>query len=610
MAGTLDASGCEDAQRTLTEVWKDGDGRLQEDRVACIMLPALLYAVPLLAVVTANSSDQDASRPLVATREGLVRGVIARSAAGRLFYSFKAIRYARAPVGALRFQPPQRHPGWSGVTDGLLHGSVCPQLDLANFSLKGSEDCLFANVYTPQLPTAPRAAGGLPVMVLIHGGGFTMGSGDDDFYGPSYFMDEDVVLVTFNYRLGPLGLFTTNDNHAPGNYALLDQVLLLQWVQDNIASFGGDPGSVTVFGVSAGGSSVSILVLSPLARGLFHHAISQSGTALAGWALGGRKSGIAQKLADRLNCSTEDVGPMVECIRDQPWESILANTNEDDMKFQVRVDREAETPLVPDDPRSLLARGEFNLVPWMHGLTQEEAALFVPLILSNKTLVSALFKGDLSAWSSSVALTAPSKTNILDCGADVAEEAKKVYDFYIGDANITLTNLLPLVQAWSDRMFVAPMAAETTLASRHAPVYRYLLDHTGPGRLSLSEVDLFWSGVPDLGTTHGDDILYLFSNAKLPLAARDSPTYTMIRFMVSLWASFARTGRPSSTVLPTPDWPVFTEHHRRHMRLNSAPSVGERLFQERADFWQTVRVNEPWRHVVEECEQPRQEDAY
>ena len=148
--------------------------------------------------------------------------------------------------------------------------------------------------------------------------------------------------------------------------------------------------------------------------------------------------------------------------------------------------------------------------------------------------------------------------------------------------------------------------AETILASRHAPVYRYLLDHTGPGRLSPAETNLFWPVAPevsDYGTTHGDDLLYLFSNTKLPMAAPDSPTYTMIRFMVSLWTSFARTGRPSSAVLEMPDWPVFTEHHQRHMRLNSAPSVGERLFQERADFWQTVRINEPWRHIVEtDCE--------
>ena len=572
------------------------------------MLPALLSAVLLLAAVTTGCSDQETSRPLVATREGLIRGVIGRSAAGRLFYSFKGIRYARAPVGALRFQPPQRHPGWSDVADGLSHGSVCPQLDfLANFTLKGSEDCLFANVYTPRLPTTPRPTGGLSVMVFVHGGGFTMGSGDEDYYGPQYFMDEDVVLVTFNYRVGALGFFTTHDSHAPGNYGLLDQVLALQWVQDNIAAFGGDPGSVTIFGESAGGTSVSILVLSPLTRGLFHHAISQSGSAIAGWGISNKKRGRAEQLAGRVNCSTEDVGKMVDCLRDQPFEKIIQSTKQDDAQFQARVDREAATPLIPDDPRSLLVRGEFNLVPWMNGLTQEEAALFVPLLFGNKTLVSALFAGELSTWGRAIATEAIN----LDCDADPTEETKKVYDFYVGDGNITEDNLLPMVQAWGDRMLVSPMAAEATLASRHAPVYRYLLDHTGPGRLSLAETPLFWPGVPDFGPTHGDDILYLFNNDKLPLAASDSPTYTMIRFMVSLWTSFARTGRPSSAVLEMPDWPVFTEHHQRHMRLNSAPSVGERLFQERVDFWQTVRINESWRHGEEaDCEETRQGNAY
>ena len=580
------------------------------------MLPALLYAVPLLAAAAAaGCSGQDSGRPLVATREGLVRGAVARSAAGRLFYRFKAIRYAAAPVGALRFQPPRRHPGWPGVADGLSYGSVCPQLDLfANFTVKGSEDCLFANVYTPQLPTAPRTAGGLPVMVFIHGGGFAMGSGDDDYHGPSYFMDEDVVLVTFNYRLGALGFFTTHDAAAPGNYGLLDQVLLLSWVRDNIAAFGGDPGSVTIFGESAGGASVSLLVMSPLARGLFHHAISQSGAALTNWAFNGRRLGSAQKLAGRLNCPAEDVGTMVECIRDQPWEEVFENSKGDDMRFPIRVDREVESPLLPDDPHSLLTRGEFSLVPWMHGLTQEEAALLVPFVLANKTAKSALFAGELSAWAAALDFSTPAVSSIMDCGADPIEETQKVYDFYVGNGSVSSTNLLPLVRAFGDRAFAAPILAESALASRHAPVYRYLFDHTGPGRLSANDLEFFPTGgrVPDFGTTHVDDLLYLFSNHKMPLAAPGSPAYTMIRFMVSLWTTFARTGRPSSAVLAMPDWPIFTEQSQRHMRLNAAPSVGERLFEERVRFWRTVRVNEPWRHAVQtDCEEkPRRQDGY
>ncbi|KAF0310376.1 Venom carboxylesterase-6 [Amphibalanus amphitrite] len=563
----------------------------------------LLCIAALLVTSAAGCSGQDDGRPLVATREGLIRGAIGRSVAGRLFYSFKGIRYAKPPVGSLRFQPPQRQLAWRGVADGLSHGPVCPQFDKrANNTLKGDEDCLFANVYTPHLPDPSLpATAGLPVMVFIHGGGFSTGSGDDDIYGPSYFMDEDVVLVTFNYRLNTFGFFTTHDAAAPGNYGLLDQVLLLQWVQDNIAAFGGDPHAVTIFGVSAGGASVSLLVLSPLAKGLFHHAITQSGTALASWVLGSPENNAAEKLADLLDCSKEDVAAMVECIREQPWEKIAEHTKtlKSGLQEQLRVDREAENPLIPDDPHLLLARGEFNLVPWMIGLTEEEGAFFASSLFANKRVVEALSQGNLSEWVQAADLVTASGVNKLDCGADPMKEAKRVYDFYVGDRDVNTSSLLPLAQGWADRHFVSPMVAEMTLASQHAPVYKYLLDHIGPGRLSQAHVNLFRPGVPDFGTTHGDDVLYLFSNDKLPLVQRGSPTHTMVRFMVNVWTTFARTGRPGSDVLPMPDWPVFTELHQRHMRLNTAPSVGERLFQERIDFWKTVPINEPWRHPVE-----------
>ncbi|XP_037079055.1 acetylcholinesterase-like [Pollicipes pollicipes] len=261
------------------------------------------------------------SSPRERASSGAWRGA---SAAGGLFFGFKGIPYARAPLGPLRFQPPQRHPGWADVLDGLKHGRTCLQYNaFKNNSLEGDEDCLFANVYTPQLPALERAVGGLPVMVFIHGGGFTMGSGDEEVYGPNYFMDEAVVLVTFNYRLGPFGFFTAHDKNAPGNYGLLDQVMLLQWVRDNIARFGGDPATVTVFGESAGGASVSLLVLSPLAKGLFHHAISQSGTAFANFAAGGKAKDFTQKFAEQLSCSVDDVSIMVECIRNAPSEHLM-----------------------------------------------------------------------------------------------------------------------------------------------------------------------------------------------------------------------------------------------------------------------------------------------
>jgi len=556
----------------------------------------------VLLLATAAAGCDQKSRPLVATREGLLRGVVGRSAGGAVFYSFKGIPYAKPPVGPLRFQPPQRHPGWSGVTDALEHNNKCLQIDFfKNMTLQGDEDCLFANVYTPQLPKLKGEVGGLPVMVWIHGGGFFFGDGNTEYYGPNYFMDEAVVLVTLNYRLGPFGFFTTNDKHASGNYGLLDQVLLLQWVRDNIASFGGDPNSVTIFGESAGGASVSLLVLSHLTKGLIHHAISQSGSSVASFAASGRRKNSAEKFAKLLNCTNDDVGEMVECVRNAPALELMDGVKslglEMQMHFLPSVDSEAEDPLLPKDPRILVETGNFNLIPWMNGIAEEEGAGMGTFFLAaNETLMSGLSAGDHDAW---VFLSDLAEDDDLDCGSSVKEVVAKIQDFYTKDGPVSADNLLPMAQLVSDRHFVASMSEEVRLASAHAPVYKFVLNHRGPGRLTLASllgIDLGEN--ENLGVSHGSDILYLFNNAKTAMPPADSPANSMVRFMVGLWTSFARTGRPSSQVFDTPDWPIFTEQSQQHMNLNSQPTVGERLYEERVQFWRSLPVNEPWKHAV------------
>jgi len=170
-----------------------------------------------------------------------------------------------------------------------------------------------------------------------------------------------------------------------------------------------------------------------------------------------------------------------------------------------------------------------------------------------------------------------------------------VRDFYTKNGSVSASNLLPLAQAIGDRLFMVPQEAEIRLASAHTPVYKFVLDHKGPGRLAIAAG--LGMDVGDLGVAHADDLLYLFNNRFFAMPPAGSPTNAMIRFMVSLWTSFARTGRPGSTVFPMPDWPVFTEQSQRHLRLNSQPTLGERLMEERVQFWQSVPVNEPWRHV-------------
>lgn len=172
------------------------------------------------------------------------------------YFAFRGIPYAEPPVGALRWRNPVPHRGWTGVRDASQHGEHCPHNGWFGLDIGGVEDCLFLNVNTPAL------TGSRPVMVWIHGGSFSSGSGDSWVYGPDFFVNENVVLVTINYRLGILGFLGTADGASQGNYGLKDMVEALRWVRTNIASFGGNPNQVTIFGESAGSVAVSIQLFS------------------------------------------------------------------------------------------------------------------------------------------------------------------------------------------------------------------------------------------------------------------------------------------------------------------------------------------------------------
>ncbi|KAL5279788.1 CES5A.2 family protein [Megaselia abdita] len=250
---------------------------------------------------------------------GSLAGINLVSSKGRDIRSFLGIPYAKPPVGSLRFESPVPFPSWEGTRNATADGSNCPQtFPLSpNQKVEGNEDCLFVNVYTPPVTRIPKA--GLAVMVWIHGGAWIGGSNHHLMYGPHYLLDQDIVLVAINYRVGPLGFMSTETLDCPGNYGLKDQVEALRWVRQHISSFGGNPDSVTIFGESAGGASVSYLLQSDKPRGLFHRAIPQSGTIFGSWSQPLHK-GVAQsravKMAEFFNCDNEekDWKKMVSCL--------------------------------------------------------------------------------------------------------------------------------------------------------------------------------------------------------------------------------------------------------------------------------------------------------
>nr|CAD7589753.1 unnamed protein product [Timema genevievae] len=300
-------------------------------------------------------TGHDATTVVVKVSEGALRGRSATTKTFKAYYSFQGVPYARPPVGELRFRSPRAMAPWIGVRDALEEGSVCPQ---AVPDLNGTEDCLFLNIYTPQVghPDVGRQAeldselikenvsyvdvflsgrqlprnesSLLPVMAFLPGGGLYHGSATSQMYGPDYLVDAGVVLVTINYRLGPLGFLGIPHPEVTVNAGMKDQVAALRWIQWNIRQFGGDPKKVTLFGESAGGLSVEFHLLSHMSIGLFKQAISESGSVLDPFSYAKSTYEKAFKLAQILGFNTSDVNELVKFLKQVPADQLVLHQME------------------------------------------------------------------------------------------------------------------------------------------------------------------------------------------------------------------------------------------------------------------------------------------
>merc|ERR1712123_543437 len=305
-----------------------------------------------------------------------------------VYYEFHGIPYAQAPVDKLRFKSPLPVRPWSDTLDASKKGPYCWQkLDfLPEGSVDMSEDCLHLSIYTKD--TKPTLK---PVMVWIHGGGFTIGSGND--YTPVEIMKEDVIVVTINYRLGALGFLTFGNDLVSGNMGLKDQALAIQWVKQNIHNFGGNPNKITIFGESAGAFSVHAQVLSPWNFGQIQGAIAQSGTMLfynSMKSFGSREELFANNAAKLLGCSNSE-GNLdqltLECLQNIDIQQVSdklvlsddAYFGDKPAPFEWRpvIDNYATNPFLPLDPLEAMKTGVFNRIPFMSGTIKNEGALWV-----------------------------------------------------------------------------------------------------------------------------------------------------------------------------------------------------------------------------------------
>ncbi|HWG19375.1 MAG TPA: carboxylesterase family protein [Terracidiphilus sp.] len=498
-------------------------------------------AAVLLAVSAAAHAD-----PLkVKTEQGKVHGKTINDGKVR---AWLGLPYAAPPVGDLRWKAPQPAAKWKGERDASKFAAHCAQNkvfeDMVFQGPGSSEDCLFLNVYASA--TADKNAK-LPVMFWIHGGGFSGGGSDEPRHNGDFLPLKGVVLVTINYRLGVFGFLATADlakeaNGAAGNYGFMDMVAALQWVEGNIEKFGGDPANVTIFGESAGSMAVSTLMASPMAQGLFHKAIGESGGAFSSgprnMPLAAREAHDAQWVATRLKANS-----LAE-LRALPTQAILDAAKRPGAGFWPDVDGKFLTEPAPDT----YAAGKQAHVPMLAGWNKDEGGPNgVTTVEKWKAEAQRLF-GDRA------------EDFLKVYAADSDEQAARAAADFHGDQFIAYSTW-----AW----------LEAQRKTGDAPVYRYHFElQATPSKFH-----------PGTVAFHSDDIEYVFGTLDTRPGWNVRPEdRTLSDLIMTYWTNFARTGDPNGGDLPK--WPKYNDDGYPLIHLDSTITSGPDALRPRYEFLQ------------------------
>lgn len=466
----------------------------------------------------------------VSTQYGPVQGSMNGSV-----YEFLGIPFAKPPVGNLRWKAPEVPNNWNSPLLTTNFAPVCPQKKFtqgtSSYTLIGNEDCLYLNIWTPQ-----TGAGNRPVMIFIHGGGNQQGGASEDGGGTQMYIGKnmaqrgDAVIVTIQYRLGPLGflvhpgLEAEDANNVSGNYAVMDQILALQWVKNNIANFGGDPNRVMIFGESAGGINVGNLLLTNSAAGLFQRACIQSATPLIADYTSVKNKGIA--FVDSF-VNTGSNAQKIATMRSLPSDSLIKDEVSPVSGGAVGMNWQAvkDNILFTDFAKELIQNGNFNHVPLMVGSNADEMSLSAPTTVY-PIMVTALINATVPA-------SLQAQANLLYPPGSNITQARQSYIGILTDGQFTATSR---------------RTAQCVSLNQSEPVWRYFFTHKHTVQ-----------ALAQYGSYHGMELFYVFNNwenATLGQGILFKPQDDSVqKVMLDYWVNFARSGDPNGSNLAA--WPAY-----------------------------------------------------
>uniref|UniRef100_A0A4W3IXU6 Carboxylic ester hydrolase n=1 Tax=Callorhinchus milii TaxID=7868 RepID=A0A4W3IXU6_CALMI len=498
---------------------------------------------------------------VVHTEGGFVEGTRENDGLFRSVDIFRGIPFAAPPK---RFEKAEPHPGWNDVLKTKKFKDRCLQTTLRQTDVRGSEDCLYLNIWIPQ---GSSVSTNLPVMVWIFGGGFLAGASQGANFLSNYLYDGfeiatrgQVIVVTLSYRVGPLGFLSTGDSNSPGNYGLWDQHMAIGWVKRNIAAFGGDPENITLFGESAGGASVSLQTLTPYNKGLINRAISQSGVALCPWSIQRSPLQWAEEVRTTLCC-------VIYQLQAIGWtrQNISQRTFGEPLAYYLIWSPVIDGDFIPDDPKNLYHNAA--TIDYIAGVNDMDGHIFVGF--------------DVHTINHHYNLLTPYQPVRSLRSAGSKQGANLTYAQYTKSwpSNPNQDTIKQtVVNLETDILFLIPTQLALELHYKHAQgarTYSYVFTH--PSRAPIFPS---WTGAD-----HADDLQYVFGKPYATPLAYWPRDRDVTDYFIAYWTNFAYTGDPSNgnSKVPTP-WTRYSSMSTHYLDINSKVNLDSMKQMLRADF--------------------------